>query len=361
MRRFICVVALLLQPLAGAIQFFKAPGEIPTTVPARCRAALTQNVTCPPVLITGSKAANGDYLIGPDLDAYFCIKDETGLCLPDYYDDKKTECSDCALKYAAVMLSSDYGRARIQPPQFSSLLSSCSVAPSKYPWTYTPTAAPAVPTSEPGEPPRNCTGTQYTVKKGDTCESISRANSVATDRMIDLNKLDYSCNTLQVGSALRILDKCTTMVVEKNQTCASIIKGKPIHIPELEAWNPTLASLCSSPLHPNLDALFGRTLCLSPPGGAPVPTLTATPTVVPTKEHLTITSPIFSEWKTSLTMGDCDPANATTSWYTPTFNPSYEAPTSTISVNFTEIRHIEELRKYCWITDEDERHLFAGI
>ena len=53
-----------------------------------------------------------------------------------------------------------------------------------------------------------------------------------------------------------------------------------------------------------------------------------------------------------------DPRNTTTSYYHRTWNTDWESPVSTATVNQDEIRHIEELRKYCWITDEDERHLF---
>lgn len=298
---------LLPLPVLG-LQLFTAPGNIPAAVPAKCRAALAQNITCSPVLITGQKAANGDYLTGSDLVAYcstgclssiqtfqksveagcgnqtyalynnitttqfpkniangiawaynlVCIKDRyvatgqdhrcspranmsnsTGFCIEDFYQNKTTDCSDCALKYEAVMLSSDYGRVRYRPDQFSSLLSSCSVPATKYPWAYTPTQSPNTTsvTTVPVPAP-TCTGTKYTVKTGDTCESISKVNSVATDRMIDLNNLDYKCKTLKTGATLCIQEQCTTVVILKNQTCSSIAKGQPFSVPQLQSWNP---------------------------------------------------------------------------------------------------------------------------
>lgn len=63
----------------------------------------------------------------------------TGFCLPALYNGTKAACSDCSYKYGAAMLSSDYGRAKLQPMAFSSLLSSCSVPATKYPYTYTST------------------------------------------------------------------------------------------------------------------------------------------------------------------------------------------------------------------------------
>lgn len=61
----------------------------------------------------------------------------TGFCLPALYNGTKAACSDCSYKYGAAMLSSDYGRTKLQPKAFSSLLSSCSVPATKYPYTYT--------------------------------------------------------------------------------------------------------------------------------------------------------------------------------------------------------------------------------
>jgi hypothetical protein len=62
----------------------------------------------------------------------------TGFCLFDLYNGLKPACSDCALKYHAALLSSDYGRLKEAPEQFSSLLSSCGVPASSYTYSYTP-------------------------------------------------------------------------------------------------------------------------------------------------------------------------------------------------------------------------------
>ncbi len=67
----------------------------------------------------------------------------TGFCLPALYNGTKAACSDCSYKYGAAMLNSDYGRTKLQPKAFSSLLSSCSVPATKYPYTYTSTNSTA--------------------------------------------------------------------------------------------------------------------------------------------------------------------------------------------------------------------------
>ncbi|KAK3395031.1 LysM domain-containing protein [Podospora didyma] len=351
------IVFLLFSPLfASAVQLFLAPGDIPAAVPAKCRAALAQNITCSPLLITGQKAANGDYLTGKDLETYcstgcsssittfaknveagcgnasfalfpnttttqfpkniangiawaynlVCIKDGTGLCIADFYQNKKTDCSDCALKYDAVMLSSDYGRVRFRPDQFSAILSSCSVPASKYPWSYTPTqGATTTSVSTTAAPARTCAGTLYKAKQGDTCESISKVNSVATDRMIDLNNLDYKCKTLKPGATVCIEDQCRTLVVQKNQTCDSISKGQAFNVGHLQSWNPT--------------------------------------------------STMFSSWTSGAIV--TNPPDTSTSWYYRSYATNWTVPVSSATVDPAKNQHIEDLRKYCWITEEDLEHL----
>lgn len=51
-------------------------------------------------------------------------------------------------------------------------------------------------------------GTQVKVKQGDTCDSIASANSMAIDRFLYLNSIDYNCKTLYVGSDVCIRDGC---------------------------------------------------------------------------------------------------------------------------------------------------------
>lgn len=165
------------------------------------------------------------------------------------------------------MLSSDYGRTKLQPKAFSSLLSSCSVPATKYPYTYTsstPTASATayvwfsylhlfpfmegrgntemmmmmmIRTATPA-PAKNCTDTPYTVSASDTCKSISQAKSIAIDRLITANNLDYNCSLLTSGSKLCLGPKCTLHEVAKNETCQSISKGKQYTSVQLISWNP---------------------------------------------------------------------------------------------------------------------------
>ena len=147
------------------------------------------------------------------------------------------------MKYGAVMVSSDYGRRNFPPKAYSSLQSSCSVPASSYPYTYTPlptgtptsgtptgsTSATAIPT---------CSGQTYVSQANDTCHSISKAQSISTDRLVEINHLDYSCSSLSSGTELCIQDTCTVYTVQSNETCQDIIRGQSFGLVQLIGWNP---------------------------------------------------------------------------------------------------------------------------
>lgn len=169
----------------------------------------------------------------------------TSFCLADLYNHTKSTCSDCTLEYGAVMMSSDYGRNEFPLAAYLSLLSSCSVPASSYPYTYTPlptaTATSTTTTrstSASATAAPTCTGRTYVSKEGDTCKSISEANSVSTDRLVKVNKLDYSCSMLSPRTELCIQDTCTVHTVQGNETCQDIVKGHSFGLVQLIGWNP---------------------------------------------------------------------------------------------------------------------------
>ncbi len=65
---------------------------------------------------------------------------------------------------------------------------------------------------------------------------------------------------------------------------------------------------------------------------------------------------MFSSWTTGVIV--TNPPDITTTWYFPTFPADWTAPTTSASVDPAATKHYEDQRKYCWITDEDERHYF---
>lgn len=96
------------------------------------------------------------------------------------------------------------------------------------------------------------------MKEGDTCRSIAESHSIATDRLIAGNALDYNCTTLSAGLDLCIESTCALHTVEVDQTCSEIAQGKGFSILQLTSWNPTIHTNCD-----NLDSMIGRSICIS--------------------------------------------------------------------------------------------------
>lgn len=125
------------------------------------------------------------------------------------------------------MLKSSYGRASIDDDFFPSLLSSCDVPASSYPYmdpatttTTTATATGTVTTTAAAS--ATCTGPTYTVQSGDACQSIGVANGIATEVFISDNGLDYNCTTLILGEEVCLGDSCDLYQVQTNNTCDAI-------------------------------------------------------------------------------------------------------------------------------------------
>ncbi|EGX88797.1 LysM domain-containing protein [Cordyceps militaris CM01] len=349
----VALLGLFQAHIASAIHLWEAPGSIPNSVPARCRAQLARNIDCAQNLTTPRDVLNGGALSPQLAQAYCtsgcrdslldfqknvqdgcgdvlynfyddggfkqsgsvlaagfiwayqatCIKDSSGFCLQDLNNGTKDLCSDCALKYGAVMASSDWGNDKMNPAQFSSLLKYCSADPSSYPYshatlpigTVTPSSTVSVPTVMP-----TCTGALYTAKNGDTCQSISKDKKMSTDGLININHLDYNCTMLTAGQTLCIQGICKTYTVAQNDTCDSIVKGQIFSTVQLFSWNPT--------------------------------------------------SPLFSSWVPATPVSSY--SATTTTWYSATFQPNRTVPTSTMTFNATSDSLVAEITKYCWITDE---------
>ncbi|KAK0717315.1 hypothetical protein B0T26DRAFT_293818 [Lasiosphaeria miniovina] len=160
------------------------------------------------------------------------------------------------------MLNSSYGLTHITPPDFSSLLSSCSVPATRYSYS-TPSSSvtPTGTSSSTASAAPTCTGTSYTAESGDTYASIARANSVATDRFVTGNHLDYNCTAIAPGAKLCLPQSCLLYLVETNDTCAGITADESFYLNQLLSWNPSIHQN-----YDNLDSMIGRTICISPPG-----------------------------------------------------------------------------------------------
>jgi hypothetical protein len=242
-------IALLLFVNGGiSIQLFGSVDAVPSTIPTDCATTLSANITCSQ-FVPASIVSSQGYLDNSTLESLYtptctnsllsfqaevystcgteaytfagnitqtvqqmldplvwaynvsCLTDGQSFCLPQVANASVpiSPCSKCALLYSAAMLESSYGRVRFDPESFSSILWSCSVSASSYPYTNPPTTT-ATATTSAAAPNATCSGTLYTVQSGDTCNSITVANSIATDRFLTTNNLDYNCTTLVVGN-----------------------------------------------------------------------------------------------------------------------------------------------------------------
>ncbi len=311
-----------LVPSTLAVQLFSNASSLPSSASAACASALMANITCSqliaPLYISGGGYVDAGALsslctsacasalssfqshaetacgtaaynfpanlsrsipaiVDPVVWAYkvACLQSGGDYCLPAVTNTSASiaPCSDCFLKYEAAMLESAYGLRRVSPGAFSSLLSSCSSPAASYPYTApAPTAATSTVTATATSASATafCTGTPYTVQSGDTCASIAQANSVATDRFITDNHLDYNCTAITPGSQLCIPERCLLYRVQTNDTCTGILAGKDYSLNQLLSWNPYV-ELSSSVLKPftcsivNQGRVRNITLTLIPP------------------------------------------------------------------------------------------------
>ncbi|GKU05068.1 unnamed protein product [Fusarium langsethiae] len=121
---------------------------------------------------------------------------------------------------------------------------------------------------------RSCSGDVYTVKAGDDCRSISKANSVATSWMLYDNGLQAFCNDFPAaGQKICIVNKCRTYTIKVGDTCQSIAAAAKISMVQLYTWNPTLGESCN-----RLSLSLSHTICLEPHDDADYKPITRTAT-----------------------------------------------------------------------------------
>lgn len=170
-------------------------------------------------------------------------------------------CSNCFLSVQSLELSSPLGYDANLAANFKSLTSSCGATgyafttPTAYGLNGTATntgAANSTPTSAP-----NCTGS-YTVQSGDDCNSVARANNVSTFFLLHDNMLNIYClNFPGPGASLCLPPHCNIYTVKPGDTCDSIVnKTAGITVTQLLAWNPNINFLCR-----NINDISGNEIC----------------------------------------------------------------------------------------------------
>lgn len=193
-------------------------------------------------------------------------------------DQKPDDCDLCIAERLRLRAGSPYFDGPIVASQsmYESMTSSCNImgrpiAQSTLDYSIaTPTPMAST-----------CEGSTYTVEPSEDCYAISRNQGVGTAWLLADNNLDAYCNNFPgAGTVLCITNKCTTVTVGANETCAAIASAANITVTQLQAWNPVINYACS-----NLNQMNGSEVCVTAPGRSfVVPTDTSglppmTPTV----------------------------------------------------------------------------------
>ncbi|TGO13948.1 hypothetical protein BTUL_0060g00030 [Botrytis tulipae] len=178
-------------------------------------------------------------------------------------ETSEQNCSDCALGIQQLELSSPYGYHSGAALEFASTTSSCGKT--GYPYTSpTPIALNSSSISSATAAATPC-ATPYTVKAGENCNSIARAQKVSTFSLLYENNLQaYCANFPAPGNPICLPKQCDVYTVSKGDSCRSIISAVPgdITLTQLSSWNPNINIACG-----NLYQLHGTELCVSPKGG----------------------------------------------------------------------------------------------
>lgn len=113
-----------------------------------------------------------------------------------------------------------------------------------------------------------CQGTTYTIKSGDTCQSIAMAQGFSTMQLLEANGLTAYCRSFpKAGSSICIPDrlKCKPYAPRFGDTCNSIAAANKISFVQIVSWNPEVGETCG-----NIEKVANKTMvmCVSAPGGA---------------------------------------------------------------------------------------------
>ncbi|KAF2717774.1 carbohydrate-binding module family 50 protein [Polychaeton citri CBS 116435] len=264
-----------------------APGKLSSS----CNSTFSTFVTCDTTL--PSIAFNGYFPSSDDL-AVLCTSDypSTGdFCAPVFDawangNDSSDSCSSCVLGSYQMQLGYSLGYDSDLAGNFSSLTASCQATgyPVTSPTAITVDGSALTASSMATTIPTSC-ATTYTVRDGDDCHSISKAQGVSTNNMLYLNGLEAGCTNFPgAGAQLCMPHHCLIYTVETNDTCYGIVGvyNGSFTMSQLVSWNIDISRDCG-----NLNLQVGNQICVSFPGNttaseATAPASTATEALVPT-------------------------------------------------------------------------------
>ncbi|KAH7146904.1 hypothetical protein B0J13DRAFT_441742 [Dactylonectria estremocensis] len=184
-------------------------------------------------------------------------------------------CDNCVIKPFQFLAGTSYSNGFALQADYSTLTLSCSKT--GFPLATTATGSP----STTSEPALDCSGDEYTVQAGDTCQSISKAKDVATAWMLYDNNLQAFCAGFPAaGDKICIVNQCKTYTIQAGDTCQGVAVAANISMVQLYTWNPVLGPSCN-----RMSLSVGHTVCLEPHDDedyVPITRTTTTPTPDPT-------------------------------------------------------------------------------
>ncbi|KAI2643597.1 carbohydrate-binding module family 50 protein [Xylaria nigripes] len=200
----------------------------------------------------GPVAALAAAFSDPGINPFNYISNTTG-------QDKPDNCDLCLAERLRLRAGSPYFDGPIVASEslYESMTSSCTI-------TGRPISKTTVDyfTSTPTPTASTCDGSKYTVQASDDCYSISRDQGIGTAWLLADNHLDaYCANFPGEGTELCMANKCATVTVGVNATCADIAGTANITESQLHAWNPIINYACT-----NLASMNGTEVCVDAPG-----------------------------------------------------------------------------------------------
>lgn len=112
--------------------------------------------------------------------------------------------------------------------------------------------------------PIGCIGATYSIKSGDTCQTISLSQGISTSSLLLANNLSPFCVNFPSSGSLCIPNssKCKTAVVKSGDTCAKIGANNKATWTQITTWNPDFGADCG-----RISSYVGYSMCISTPGG----------------------------------------------------------------------------------------------
>ncbi|OJJ03023.1 hypothetical protein ASPVEDRAFT_712823 [Aspergillus versicolor CBS 583.65] len=197
-----------------------------------------------------------------------CLKNEGQYCNPvlgNLTQNGGNECNKCLLLQLRGQAQFPYGSGpSVYSSVYPSFTSSCKFT--GHPATVSPhpsSSLSSTPVSSPSVSPTasGCSGTKYTIKEGDTCQSVSKSQSIATFQLLLDNNLRAYCANFPKEGDLCIKNKCSTYTVQKGDTCKSVAKAHNISTVQLRSYNPWIDGGCY-----NFNRTIGTEICMDEPG-----------------------------------------------------------------------------------------------